>query len=161
MTLYTQNIDTAFDDAVGEHGADRARFTHWQDELTPEIKCIFSSPAREAAPIFALPSRTDDLADIEDVTAHIAGHFGTLVVAGMGGSSLGGETLVQLRKPSDLKLHFLDNIDPHSMEALTKLLSWEHTAFLFISKSGNTLETLAQMAMMLRMAKQFFGKDVG
>ena len=30
--LYTQNINTAFEDAVGTHGANRERFAHWLEQ---------------------------------------------------------------------------------------------------------------------------------
>jgi len=159
--FFQHNINTAFEDAVGECGASRARFTHWLDKLTPAIPRILGKPQREATPLFALPTRTDDLAEIEKVATHINGNFSTLVVAGMGGSSLGGETLSNLREPGGVALHFLDNIDPHSMTHLTHILPWRETAFLFISKSGNTVETLAQMALLLRIAKKELGPDVG
>ena len=151
---YQQNLDNAFEAAVGGHGADPTRFQHWLDTLSLVVPDIIAKPQREAAPVFSLPSRTDDLVEIESIAAHIAGSFSTLVVAGMGGSSLSGETLTQLRKPGSIELHFLDNIDPHTMDALAQTLVWRETVFLFISKSGNTIETLAQLAIMLRLAKE-------
>lgn len=160
-SLFTHTIDTAFDDAVGEHGADKARHAYWLDKLTPAIARILGTPQREAAPLFALPSRTDDLQEIEEVAAHIAHHFTTLVVAGMGGSSLGGETLANIRERHNIAMHFLDNIDPFSMDALTAQLPWKETAFLFISKSGGTVETLAQMALLMRLLKKEVGAAFG
>jgi len=160
-TFFELNIDTAFEDKIGSHGADRQRFTHWSQKLAPALPRILSKPQREAAPLFALPTRTDDLKEIEDVAHHIAEHYSTLVVAGMGGSSLSGETLVVLRKSTGLTLHFIDNIDPHSMAALTEQLPWKETAFLIISKSGNTVETLAQMAILLRLTKAHVGSGYG
>jgi len=151
--LYEMNIDDAFEDAIGNKGAAKERYGFWLDKLSSAIPRIKSHPQVEAASVFSLPSRSDDLADIESMAGHIAGHFHTLVVAGMGGSSLSGETLLQLRKTGGFKLHFLDNIDPYSMDTLVRGLDWPGTAFLVISKSGNTLETLAQMAILLRMAK--------
>lgn len=151
--LYTHTIDTAFDDTVGSNGADRERFAFWLNALAPVLMRMRSNPQSEAKPIFSLPSQTSDLTEISEVAAHIANNFSTLVVAGMGGSSLSGETLAHLRKPSGLALHFIDNIDPYSFDRLLEDIDWPRTAFLVVSKSGHTVESLAQMAILLRHAR--------
>jgi glucose-6-phosphate isomerase len=152
--LFSQHIDTAFEDVVGQAGASHARYRHWCDKVKRVVPSIFSSPARAAAPIFALPARTDDLAEIEAIATDIAEHYSTLVVVGMGGSSLSGEALSYLRQEGGLALRFVDNIDPHSLALLCATLPWATTAFLVISKSGKTVETHAQMAVFLREAKK-------
>jgi glucose-6-phosphate isomerase len=146
--LYTQDLEAAFSGNEAEE-----RFFLWLDRLVPAISRIKSHPQKEAEALFSLPQRVDDLAEIEEIASHIANHFSTLVVAGMGGSSLSGKTLAGIRKPGGLALHFIDNIDPHSIDTLMETLDWPHTAFLVISKSGNTIESLAQMAVLLRQAK--------
>lgn len=151
--LFTQQIDTAFEEAVGEHGVSRERFHHWRKVLSPRLAQLQAKPPRESVPLFALPSQTDDLVEIEAVATHIAEHFSTLVVVGMGGSSLGGETLAYLRKPGGLKLHFVDNVDPHTLALLIEELPLSQTAVLIVSKSGNTVETHAHAAIFLRALK--------
>lgn len=151
--LFTQTIDTAFEEAVGERGASRARFAVLRDQLNAKVGGILHAPVREAVPLFALPARSDDLAEIEVVAHRIADEFDTLLVVGMGGSSLGGETLEYLRAPGAFKLHFVDTIDPVRIAAIMESLSWKTTAFLVVSKSGNTLETLALLSIFLREAK--------
>lgn len=151
--LYTQNIEGVFKNSSNKNGIDSTRFAFWLNALAPIIPTIKSHPQREAEPVLSLPSRTDDLREIEEIAAHFAGHFGTLVIAGMGGSSLSGETLAPLRKTATPALRFIDNIDPHSIETLSETLDWHDTGFLVISKSGNTVESLAQMAVLLRQAK--------
>jgi glucose-6-phosphate isomerase len=151
--LYVQNIEAAFATSFQNNGAESRRFSLWLDMLSSIVPRLKAQPQPEAKSLFSLPSRTDDLHEIEDIAMHIAGNFNTLVVAGMGGSSLSGETLARIRKPGGLNLRFIDNIDPHSMHMLTETIDWDHTAFLIISKSGNTVESLAQMAVLLRQAK--------
>lgn len=155
--LYQQNLDSAFDTAVGELGASRERFQHWLDTLAPSIPGLQAKPQREAEPVLALPGMSDDLNEIEEIAAYFTGNFATLVVVGMGGSSLSGETLAFLRKPGKVTVTFVDNIDPHSLEALCGSLDWKHTGFLIISKSGGTVETLAQTSVLLRHAKAKLG----
>ena len=159
MTLYTVSHDTAFEPAVGALGADKARYQHWLDTLVPLIPAVKASPQREAAPVLALPAKTDDLAEIESVAKQIREQYATLVVVGMGGSSLSGEALTYLRKTPGTQLRFLDNIDPLTLARLCEQLDWKNTAFLVISKSGGTVETLAQFSVLLRHAKQKIGEE--
>ncbi len=152
--LLTHHIDTAFEDSVGKAGANLASFHRLRSQLSPAIGRIHQHPVAQAAPLFALPSRTDDLAEIESVATHIAEHFSALVVLGMGGSSLSGKALAHLRKSGGLALHCVDTIDPHSLAVLIEELPWRTTAFLVVSKSGGTVETNAQMAVFLNEAKK-------
>jgi glucose-6-phosphate isomerase len=62
-----------------------------------------------------------------------------------------------LRAEGGLQLHFVDNIDPHTTALLINQLPWARTAFLIISKSGNTVETHAQFAVLLREGRQRLG----
>ena len=84
-----------------------------------------------------------------------------MVLLGTGGSSLGGQTLAQLaghavpvlgalRKP---RLHFLDNLDPGTFEAMLEQLPLATTRFVAISKSGGTAETLMQTAAVIAALK--------
>ena len=64
---------------------------------------------------------------------------------GMGGSSLGPEFLVQaLGNPEARTIHFLDNVDAHTVANLVTRLKdrLSSTLILVLSKSGSTLETM-------------------
>jgi glucose-6-phosphate isomerase len=68
------------------------------------------------------------------------------VVLGIGGSALGTIVLRdalagELTLPV---LHVVDNIDPNPLGALLRRLPLESTCFVVVSKSGETVETLAQ-----------------
>ncbi len=151
--LFKLDITTAFEDSVGTTGASKQRYEQLLEKLLPTLPRIRKSPQREAEPVLGLPSAKDDLAEIEAVGKSIREQFSTLVVVGMGGSSLSGETLALTAKPSPLKLVFVDNIDPVIIGRMCEALDWKKTAFLVISKSGNTIETLAHMSVLLRHAK--------
>ncbi len=76
-------------------------------------------------------------------------HFRDIVVAGIGGSSLGAKAVYHaLREvhPSAEQpvLHFLENIDPYHLQFLLARLQPETTAVIAISKSGGTIETVVQ-----------------
>jgi glucose-6-phosphate isomerase len=77
-----------------------------------------------------------------------------VVLMGIGGSSLGPQALYQalygpyaaLRKGErpQRRLFVLDTIDPRTCREVLETVTPTKTLFLFISKSGNTAETLAQ-----------------
>lgn len=94
-------------------------------------------------PLLRLPARRDDLAQIKPLAAEFA-KLKDVIVLGTGGSSLGGQTLVALAPPGRTRVHFMDNVDPHSFTLLFDALDPAKTGLIAISKSGGTAETLVQ-----------------
>ena len=68
-----------------------------------------------------------------------------LVVIGLGGSSLGTKAFCQgLFRNRNNKIFFLDNVDATQVDFfLEKPLIWNKVAWLIVSKSGQTIETLS------------------
>ena len=67
-----------------------------------------------------------------------------IVVIGMGGSILGIEAIYCfLKKKINKEIIFLDNLDVSKIKILKGIKNLENSLFLIISKSGNTIETLA------------------
>lgn len=155
--LFTQSLEDVFSETIGTQGIARARYEAYAAKARELIPGIGKHPVRECAPILAMPARTSDLEEIEAIADDYASHYEALVVVGMGGSSFGSAFLAHLRKEGGLKLHFVDNIDPHTSARLIAHLPWPRTAFLIVSKSGNTVETHAQFAVLLREARQRLG----
>jgi glucose-6-phosphate isomerase len=78
--------------------------------------------------------------------------FSTLLVCGMGGSSLGAKTIDSFAKAfnrSGRRLIFLDNADPTLVRQTLEKIDWSDTAFCFVSKSGTTLETIVFLNLVL------------
>ena len=78
-----------------------------------------------------------------------------VVQLGIGGSSLGAQALCAALLPpgsnsksrrGSLRCHFPDNVDPERFGALVQTLDPRRTLVHVVSKSGGTLETLAQLA---------------
>ncbi len=91
-----------------------------------------------------------------------------VVVLGIGGSSLGGRALYQAlahphhgllprAKRGGRRLFFPDNVDPATWLALVDVLRPASTAFVVVSKSGGTVETLAHLAL----ARQWLDRALG
>ena len=88
--------------------------------------------------------------------ASVAGRYDDIVVLGIGGSSLGAIALRTALLPSAWnvrdaaarngrpRLHVLDNVDPRTIAGVLAIVALPRTLFVVISKSGGTVETLAQ-----------------
>ncbi len=102
-------------------------------------------------PFLQLANERKDLTAIRKTAERISKNFKDVVVLGTGGSSLGAQMVVslsgeQLYAPNGkARIHFPDNLGPHTMQQLLQELDLSNTHFLVISKSGGTAETIAQM----------------
>jgi glucose-6-phosphate isomerase len=103
--------------------------------------------------LFSSFSKQDDLVEIIEIAEKIRNNFKTLLILGTGGSSLNGQIFTSF-SDKKIDIQFISNIDPHSIEALLSNLKPQETAILSISKSGNTLETLAQTIVILDFFKK-------
>lgn len=116
-------------------------------------------------PLLRLPETQGDLVMIEARAEHHREHADDVAVLGTGGSSLGGQALYALADsgfgPSgdSPRLHFLDNIDPHTFDHLFRSLDLARTDFLVISKSGGTAETLLQFLVCLEALADAVGRE--
>jgi glucose-6-phosphate isomerase len=112
----------------------------------------FKAFLNSGSPHLAVLKKTDDLKEIAPLANRIRNHFSALIVVGTGGSSLGGKMLYELRDTSRKcpVIHFLENVDPTGTQDVFNTLDWPKTFFLFVSKSGGTLETLSQVLLVLK-----------
>jgi len=101
-------------------GTDEARWLGWLDE-----------PFRMRAEAEPLMRRAEQLSE----------GFDSVVLFGMGGSSLAPEVLRMAFGAS--RFHVLDTTHPRAIRALQSSLELERTLFIAASKSGSTLETRA------------------
>jgi glucose-6-phosphate isomerase len=163
---YTQEITNAFDDVAGRDGASRGDFEHALAEAKKAVAKLQAYKKNNTWPVLNSAERTDDLEGIEATAKHIREHFSTMVVLGMGASSRGGSALVALAEnrfasmPGKTKIHFIDNIDPVTFDELRAALDYKKTLFLVISKSGGTVETMAQAFVLMKEVEAKTGKMV-
>lgn len=85
-----------------------------------------------------------DLTNIEADAAHFKA-FKTVLVFGIGGSSLGGQALCAISQSETTRLVFVDNVDGYHFKHTISGCQPHETGVLAISKSGNTVETLMQL----------------
>ncbi|MEI6092130.1 MAG: glucose-6-phosphate isomerase [bacterium] len=104
----------------------------------------------------------ENLNKIKKTAADIQKRAKDFVVLGIGGSSLGGRTMISAltNKFSNkgTKVTFLDNVDPDYFSELLETLDLSKTIFNVISKSGSTAETMAQFLVIYRLLSDKLGK---
>jgi glucose-6-phosphate isomerase len=109
-----------------------------------------------------LSERKDLLRQIQIFQRDLRSDVTDVVQLGIGGSSLGAQTLCGALLPAGhntfgdgpLRFHFPDNIDPETFGSLLDSLDPKRTLVHVVSKSGGTLETLAQMHAMLESFRE-------
>jgi glucose-6-phosphate isomerase len=121
--------------------------------LLPAWKKIQENLDRKAYPFFEVLYDHKGLEEILAIASQWNQRFDHIVVLGTGGSSLGGKTLVALKKNpfSQGKVIFMDNVDPKTFADLFDIIDPRQTGFCVISKSGSTAETLCQFLCILKL----------
>ncbi|MFD0461783.1 glucose-6-phosphate isomerase [Microvirga aerilata] len=122
------------------------------------MKRLAEDDASGRLPLLHMPRTSDDLASTREAAAFLRDDATDVVFLGTGGSSLGGQTLAQLkdfavpgagRFTESPRVHFLDNLDPVTFDRVLHKLPLSSTRFVSISKSGGTGETLMQTIAVL------------
>ena len=117
-------------------------------------------------PHMQLVTKTDDVAVMQELAAHLGDGAARILILGTGGSSLGAQVLTQVHgsltpaeQISGPQLVFVDNLDG---ESYARLLEGDlcATRFLVVSKSGGTAETMMQAGGAI-LALEAQGLDIG
>jgi glucose-6-phosphate isomerase len=143
---FTQDLEHCFADRIGGAGADRAAVAALREKAPAVLDRLRQARDDGSLPLFRLPGARDDLEPLRDLATRWRGRFNRVVVYGTGGSSLGARALLALRDPADAgpAIEVPDNLDPLVMARLLAADDLDETAFLVVSKSGGTAETLSQ-----------------
>jgi glucose-6-phosphate isomerase len=169
MTL-SLNHNYAMADFLGEGGLKDADL----DELTPRLDLLQQDLATRRASgqlaFMELPYQTEGLKEIRQVAKPLSEWCWDLVVLGVGGSALGARALHQALRPPQhnkfpmarrnhkLGLWVTDNIDPDYCFGLLDGLDMRRVGFNVVSKSGHTMETLAQFQWAYQLLKNRLGE---
>ena len=117
------------------------------------------------------PTESAALDELRRFADGVGQAFSDVVVLGIGGSALGAKLFRGALRPpawnamSDEareyfpRLHVMDNIDPAELLALFGRIELARTLFLVISKSGGTVETLAQYLVVRERLEQAIGAE--
>ena len=153
IQIDTKNVTS---ERLGDtHGLDLEReFGAWGETLDNFVEDLLGKKddPDEMLGWIDLPNGNDEVERILEYAQDIDSKYTDLAVLGIGGSSLGGITVINalqhpyrnLQKNGDgLRVHFVDNVDPDAVHGLLEVLNPETTLVNVISKSGTTAETMA------------------
>ena len=129
----------------------------WTDAQTSFARAHAAVMARKADLGFLTLPTNDALRDTSVAIANAAaGTYSDVLILGIGGSALGPIALRSALRPHAWntldaharsgypRLHVLDNVDPLTIAAVLSRLDLANTLVLVVSKSGGTVETMAQ-----------------
>ena len=91
--------------------------------------------------------------NILDCAEYIKQNFENLIVVGIGGSSLATQGILNSIKTKGLNVIVLDNVDPTLVADTLASVDLKKTAFNFVSKSGNTVEVLSVLQIVIDKRK--------
>ncbi len=89
---------------------------------------------------------------VDEIETNFADEIKNIVLVGIGGSSLGVKAFLST---FDLnrKCYFMENVDPVSIYKTMRHVANKNSLFIFVSKSGNTIETLSQAEYIINWLK--------
>ena len=163
---YQHLTDNCLATTIGDDGLTEEAFARVLMAAAPAHDRLCQLVESGRLPCLSAATREgDDLAPLAALAADWRARLDDVVVLGMGGSSLGGQTLYALSdrgfgpQGGGPRLHFLDNVDPDTMASLIGALDFKRSGLIAISKSGGTAETLAQVLALLPALEAAVGRD--
>ena len=150
---YTQITDNCFADQIGAQGLALDVFGPLLEKSESALQWIRDAHAQDSLPLLRLPAARDDLADARPAIETFLKDTTDVCLFGIGGSSLGAQTLAQLVgfatpgfawPDGQPNFHILENLDAQTFAATLGRLNLKTTRFLVISKSGGTAEPMMQ-----------------
>ena len=143
------------EDVIGSSsGFDRAEIDRMVPDVSKACAVLAKFITSRDLNFANLPSLAGKLGVLKAVKEHakfISEKFENFVLLGIGGSALGPACLIEALNPpysqifsKGKRIFICDNIDPRSFEELLEELDFGKTVFNVVSKSGGTVETLAQ-----------------
>lgn len=118
-----------------------------------------------------LPGNDALIAETQTVAHRFGGRVDDVLLLGIGGSALGPIALRSALRPphwneldatarnGNPRLHVLDNVDPATIAATLARLALARTLVIVISKSGGTVETMAQYLIVREALEAVVGEE--
>jgi len=153
----TFDFTNAMADAAGpEHGVTAAELAAVAGRLAEGHARLAARHRSGELAFYDLPYAEESVRRVKDVAAEVAGRFDAVLVLGIGGSALGAIALqaalchpfhneLEAAARGAPRLYVEDNVDPDHLRGLLDVLDPARTLFIAISKSGSTVETMAQL----------------
>ncbi|MCX7945204.1 MAG: glucose-6-phosphate isomerase [Deltaproteobacteria bacterium] len=169
--MITFQADTLFDRRLGEYSFKREDLDKIHN-LVKQAESNVLNDLKNGKRGFADIVSNEGLIDATlKLAKEISAKYKNLVLVGIGGSALGPRALFKaLRHPfhnllpyekrgNGMNLYFLENVDPDTFKATFDAINDSETAFLIITKSGSTIETMSQFLLIRESLMKKFGEN--
>lgn len=133
QVIYHQQLEHAFPGGLAKE------FAAWDAKAKAAAAQLAK---KDAFTCFRHLDGAKQLKELREKAANITKRFTDLVLIGTGGSSLGAKALSAVTQQPAIRMHFLENVDPDTAEAMLQRLNPDKTFVLIVSKSGNTMEVM-------------------
>lgn len=156
--MYSYDLTNCFEDKIGKTGLSKSEYSQTlQDSITiiDEMRSDYESGK---FPILNITNKKSDLEEINSTANYLRSNFDMLVVIGTGGSTLNPQIFAGFSDNAE-KVIFIDHTDSQLTKRTLEKLDLKRTAFLSISKSGGTIETIAQTLICLGFVKKNYPKN--
>lgn len=155
---------------VADCGLSEADLDSWSDRAAEAASSIGERRRRGEIGFLDLPDDRNAARSVLEFARDLPPDIDTVVVLGIGGSSLGPHALYSaLGRPLDAlrprtpgmprRLLFPDNSDPATFEAIVEMCPPERTLWNVVTKSGSTAETAAQLLIVFDLLEKSVGAD--
>jgi len=156
--------------AIGEHGVSTAALDALSDRALAAVDRTVELRSAGTVGFLDAPDDSAAVRGALDFAAGLPDDVDTVVVLGIGGSSLGPHAVYKaLARPYDQvrergpgmprRVFFPDNPDPQSFAALLETIDPRRTVFNVVTKSGGTAETAAQLLVVHDYLRKHLGDD--
>ena len=161
MTHFTHDISAA----LAAHAGVKAAYAKRIDAARDGLAYWRKTDDKDFAAVRRSVEATD-LGPAKDVVEHLTKNTTDLVVLGIGGSSLGAQTLAQLAfwgtpayvpRPGGPRVHIIDGIDSAVFRKLLQNVDLRTTRFFVVSKSGSNTEPLMQTLVAIQALEEAGG----
>ena len=159
-------------DTIGtEHGITEQELKALAPVASRYVNYLKEERSGGKLPFLDLPYQKNTATEIIKTANFFKGKFKNLVVVGIGGSALGNiathtalnhpfhNILTDQERKGFPRVFVLDNIDPDRFSGLIDIVKPEETLFNFITKSGTTVETMAQFLIIVKRLRDKLGRD--
>lgn len=134
-----------------------------KEKWWPYMNKFLADMDADRSSFFHLPEKSSWSAELEKLKPVLSKRMpeiDTFLHLGIGGSSLGAETIIRALAPVKAPtFHFLDNIDPDFMWDVLEQCDPRRTMLYVVTKSGTTMETLAQFAFIYEWLSKHLGEE--
>jgi len=147
-------------EGIGENGLSRDEIDSLKKDAAEIHRGLIDLRRLGQLPFWDLPCHDQMIAQVRSKAASIRERCETILLLGIGGSSLGTALLAQaLAKPGSLSLRFIDDMDPREWGRIAESVDWRKTVLLTVSKSGETLETWAAFVFFYERLREAVGTE--